>query len=469
MAFAGSLLGPSSRAALAQSHYWSENFGNESILLNGAVIGSVTDPGAVFYNPARLIHQKDLALLSGAKVYEWTRTRVDNPLRPGDNLENSGFRGVPSFVVGSFSIPGLDGHQFAYGVLTRHRSRVRFSYREEGGLLLPDIEDLDLFVGFTDFETEFRDDWFGLSWAHPVSEGFSVGASLFYFDRAFARTARVDLRGIDVVGDAATVQVERSYQVKDKGLVGKAGVAWQRGRASAGLSVTLPYWAFADKGFVRFDDFTLGLPDSTGTRVSRLQSLEQGGLPVEWKTPWSVGLGFGWASGDWQFHSAAEYFAAVPVHVVLETDPGSGGMSAGLPIEYTVLDQRKAVFNVGAGVRWDGSDHLSLFGSVATNGSAAPDSLVEFTALDTLVYQTTLETDYVLVGGGVSVSTPWADFTLGATWQGGRDDVARAVQAPSPTPGEEDDDPVVRLDQWRFLAGFSIPMVDDLLGGVVGR
>lgn len=41
------LLGVGRSPAAAQSHYWSDHFGNESILLNGVVIGSVTDAGAI--------------------------------------------------------------------------------------------------------------------------------------------------------------------------------------------------------------------------------------------------------------------------------------------------------------------------------------------------------------------------------------------------------------------------------------
>ena len=35
-------------AAAQEAHYWSEQFGNRSMLLGGAVIGSVFDLGAVF-------------------------------------------------------------------------------------------------------------------------------------------------------------------------------------------------------------------------------------------------------------------------------------------------------------------------------------------------------------------------------------------------------------------------------------
>jgi hypothetical protein len=448
------------------AHYWGDHFGTESMLLSGAVIGSVTDPGAVFYNPARLLHQEDPAILSSVKTYEWTTTSVKDGLGEGEDLKTSRFRGAPGFVVGTFRIPSLDDHQFAYGILTRHRNRVGFTARDERNSVLPILPGQDRFIGFTEFEISWQDEWFGLSWAYAVSDDVSLGASAFYFDRDLTRRAKIDFRGINEVGDGATFQEERSYTVKDKGLVAKGGLAWRRGRLSAGLTFTLPYWAVSGKGTVRFDDFVLGVPDSEGMSANRLRTLQEGGLPMEWKTPWSIGAGAGWASGDWQLHVAAEYFSPVSSHVLLTAASTAGDASD--PITYTVIEERKSVLNGGGGVRWSGAGDVSVFGSIVTNFSSAPDEVVDFTELEDTVNHTTLQTDFILFGGGVSLATRWADLTLGVSWQAGSDDQPRAIDLPTgePAVGESS---VVHLSDWLFLVGFSIPLFDNLLGDAVER
>jgi hypothetical protein len=462
----GALLGAAPSGAGAQlAHYWGDHFGNESVLLNGAVIGSVTDAGAVFYNPARLLHQTSPSLVASAKLYEWTSIRIKDGLGVGRDLKDSRFGGAPGFLVGTFTLPFLEGHQFAYGVMTRHRFSANTALRDEaGGDVIPSLPGEESFVGINDLQTNFKDDWMGLSWAYPLGDDLSVGATLFYFERSSSRLARFDLKAINETLQAQTLEVERSYGVRDKGLVAKLGLAWRRGDWSLGVSSTLPYWALTSKGTIRYENFGVGLHDSTGAPIDNvLESSIQGGRPAEWKTPWSFGGGVGWTAGEWQLHVAAEYFTAVPRHVLTEADTTELGQSTGAPIEYTVFEERKGVLNGGVGVTWSPSGDLSVFGSVVTNNSSAPDSAVGFTELQPEVSHTSQTMDFLLYGGGVSFHTRWADFTIGATRQASRERQPREFEFPDETPSPDDGLTTFEFDQWRFLIGFSVPFIEERL------
>lgn len=462
----GSAVGISAQSA----HYWGSQFGNESVLLSGTVIGSVTDLGAVFYNPARLLYMDAPAFVVSAKVYEWTSIRVEDGLGAGEDLDQTTFGGAPGFLGGTFTLPFLEGHQFAYGFLTRERGGFDYFLRDESsGDLIDFLPGDDHFVGFVDVESELKDDWIGLSWAYPLSERLSLGATGFYFNRSSGRLVNVDLRAIGEAQDAAGIQGERSYRVNDQGLLGKFGIAWQGESLSLGLTTTTPYWSALSSGSIRYENFQTGIPtDDGGTFENILESSVQTDLSVEWKTPWAVGIGLGWRSGKWLLHAAAEYFSDVPRHTLIQADPVPG-QSTGEPIDFTVVEERSAVLNGGVGARWTRSENFAAFASIATNFSAAPDSAIRITRLEPVSNHTALQMDFILLGGGISFHTKWADLTIGATWQASNEPARRLLNLPDEDATEPDGDrATVKIDQWRFLFGFSFPFAEDLGAGLGG-
>lgn len=57
--------------SLAQdTNYWSNQYGPRSMLLGGAVIGSVTDMSATYYNPGALGYIENPELLLSANTYQ---------------------------------------------------------------------------------------------------------------------------------------------------------------------------------------------------------------------------------------------------------------------------------------------------------------------------------------------------------------------------------------------------------------
>ncbi len=134
-----------------------------------------------------------------------------------------------------------------------------------------------------------------------------------------------------------------------------------------------------------------------------------------------------------------------------------------------MVEEREAVLNGGVGARWSKSENFAAFASIATNFSAAPDSAIRITRLEPVSNHTALQMDFVLLGGGVSFHTRWADLTIGATWQASSEPAQRLLNLPDegePDPGS--DLATVKVDQWRFLFGFSFPFAEDLGAGLGG-
>ena len=96
-----------------EGNYKFENFGNQSVLLNGSVTGSVADLGLTYYNPARLGLIENPSFTIGGKAYEWSRYYFEDILETDKNLSANQFGGIPATLAGTFSFKKLPGHKFA--------------------------------------------------------------------------------------------------------------------------------------------------------------------------------------------------------------------------------------------------------------------------------------------------------------------------------------------------------------------
>ncbi len=83
------------------AHYWTEQFGNRSMLLSGSVIGSVEDLGTVFYNPSRLASEQTSSFLISAKALQLVTIKVKDGIGKAD-LSNNRFGSTPTLIAGSF-------------------------------------------------------------------------------------------------------------------------------------------------------------------------------------------------------------------------------------------------------------------------------------------------------------------------------------------------------------------------------
>ena len=68
------------------SHYWNIQYGTRSTLLGGAVIGSVTDLSATYYNPGAVALFKDAGFILSARVYQLETITVEDAAGLGKEL-----------------------------------------------------------------------------------------------------------------------------------------------------------------------------------------------------------------------------------------------------------------------------------------------------------------------------------------------------------------------------------------------
>ncbi len=116
------------RSTAQDTHYWTHQYGTRSTLLGGAVIGSVIDLSATYYNPGALALIQDPELFLGAKIFDFTTVTVDNSLEEDTKLNSEDLKRAPSFFGGLLPFGFLGEHRLGYSFFTRQQ----FSVRVEG-------------------------------------------------------------------------------------------------------------------------------------------------------------------------------------------------------------------------------------------------------------------------------------------------------------------------------------------------
>ena len=207
------------------AHYWTEQFGNKSMLLGGTANACVEDLGLVFYNPGRLAQIENPAFVISAKIYELTNINIKDGLGEGNDLKKSNFGGAPNLVAGTFKVPFLKNHHFAYSLLTRFRYKNDFDIMAIDSLINKYIN----LNAKLKSNSSNQEEWYGLTWAKKLGPKFSIGISTFGVHTQSSASISLNLQGLKNDSVVSMVYLSRKLAYKTYGLLWKIGMAAECG------------------------------------------------------------------------------------------------------------------------------------------------------------------------------------------------------------------------------------------------
>lgn len=437
------------------------------MLLSGTVNASVADLGLVYYNPGRLGQIENPAFVINAQVYEWRTLKVEDGINDGVDLSKSNFGGVPSLVAGTFTIPFLKNHKFAYSFLRRQRTEVDFFVRvEEDGDVVEAIPGEELFNGKLGFNSNFKEEWIGLTWSYPFSEKFSVGLSNFISVLNKSNGLSLNMNALDEQNHVASLTIDRQYSYDNYGMVWKMGMALDLSKVNLGMTVTTPRVNFRGKGSTLFEDYLIGIDTSGDNSIDDAYIFNiQEDLNAKYRSPWAVGLGVGIPFKKAILHLSVEWFDKIPRYEIMQTSPFIG-QSTGDTLRFTLVEELDPVINYGIGLEYNISEKFSLYASFATDYSAVSSNITRFAELDSEANNSAFQADFFQFGGGFAINSKAVEITIGATYTGADQQFRRPIDFPD----EDDQDPVfdsertstLKFHQWRFILGFSFPFADKM-------
>lgn len=380
---------------LAQdSHYWTNQYGTESWLLGGAVVGSRTDLASTFYNPASLAFYPDTTALQTAISFNWSRTAIeakdlDLELRSGSSAP------LPTLVSVNLPIRLLGSRSLQLSFLKRTNVRMNLN----GISYTPSGVDTN-YVVTGSIIRELFDSWFGITWSRSFGTDHAVGIT-GYFSAVASTYSSALTTGIAGNGVSGATN-HTDYQTYDNiRFLAKAGYFYDGRPISLGLSITTPSLKlFNTFGEVRTSQTTI-LNDS----VITLYGNRQTGLEAQYRTPLSIAVGATWYAPKTTIFITVEWFDGLDSYSPLQPEPFTATIPAATVV-YGNTVKRYGIANVGIAMRQEMTATTSLYVSLIRDGSSlkatdeGDEAIVNYDLYHaTLGWQFTIDKTVITAGG----------------------------------------------------------------------
>jgi long-subunit fatty acid transport protein len=356
------------------THYWNLQYGTRSTLLGGAVIGSVSDMAATYYNPAALALFPAPEILLSGKVYQYSALSLNNGAGPGKDLTSSTIEAAPTLFAGSFTFDWLGDHTLSYSILTRQRMNFGIEGRR-GGTRDTDLGE-ELVAGELIANQELSDLWVGLTWAVKLNSKIAIGVTPYLSIRDQKTRKHAYTEILDQVGNVSAAIITQQFEYKNYRLLAKAGFGANFDPLTLGLSITTPSLSLSGSGSSLVNLINTG--ESTNDETAFIANFQQD-VTAQHHLPLAIGFGAGYRIGKHRLHFSAEWYDEVSHYNILDTENFIAQRS-GEAFSNRVDSELKSITNYGIGAEFSISEHLNLFISYVTDFSAAvPDTRTNLT------------------------------------------------------------------------------------------
>ena len=407
-------------AAAQDTHYWTYQYGTRANLLSGAVVGSVVDISAAYYNPGALALVEDISLIATQKVFELSNIDFDPSSGIDASLNDLRLDLAPGFFAGILPFHFLGNDVLAYSLFTRHLFRSNVTAVGQGDLReLSDSLSGDYFAT-TGIERELNETWVGLSYSSPFQDLMGLGITAYVSYRSQKGKSGFMFESLDDAGESFISLRDRGFSYWNAAILFKGGIAFDWLGASVGLTVTTPRINLFGDGKALLNR---SLFNSENVFIANYQD----GLASTYKTPWSVALGAAYKRESTTWHFTTEYFAPVGEFSVLSPDPFIA-QSTGDTIVVEFKQELDDVMNFGLGVEHTFRPYLSGYVSFRTDFSANVEASGETDNVGTANW------DIYFITAGAAFRLGSADLTAGLAFGWGSSEGALPDDPALPSP-----------------------------------
>ncbi len=370
--------------------FWDQAVGGKTALLGGVAVGGVRDYSATFYNPGALSFLTKKSMNVNFNMYGIKDFSFINGGGPDIDSRYTRVSLYPASLAGPLPFIGDSTNRFSYMIYANGYSYVRISERFEGySDVIPTRTQTNLFEGDEFLINQGKIDALlsevsvGFGYSKKISDNVGLGVTLLGAYRDQTKIRYESYVAYDTLYQrAATSDVYIDLDYWAVRFSAKFGVAAEFDNLKLGATITTPSFAVkkfsggTDQASVTSNNVVV---DTAGAQIDIIASDRQEGLPVNYRSPFSIAAGIEYTfSEQTKIHFAAEWFAPLSTYVVMQ--PESGDFILNNPITVRpidsaellkVYDSMKSLFNVGIAFEHKLSDSFSGYAAIRTDFSNA--------------------------------------------------------------------------------------------------
>ncbi|MBT8382175.1 MAG: hypothetical protein KJO59_07445 [Ignavibacteria bacterium] len=347
-----------------ETYYWNVTYGTRSTLLGGAVIGSVSDLSATYYNPGAVALFEDVQFILSAEVYQYENFTIKDGAAEGLDLNFSTITPSPSFLAFDLDFDFLGTDRLAISLLTRQSADFEFSSRIIDSIdVIGSSPGKESFAGGFVTEKKFDDIWGGVTYSTKLSELVGVGITGYLAYIPLRKEGETILQALSSQGDIASFTNIENYRFNSLRALVKFGIGIDLRPLTLGLTLTSPSLSITGSGSVGTHTFLSGV-DST-----IFQSNYQDDVKAEYKNPLSVGVGGAYQFGKFNLHLSAEWFDKIDSYIVLDSEPYVS-QGSGEQLINDLTHEAKSIINYGLGLDYIINKEFFISAGFTTDFSA---------------------------------------------------------------------------------------------------
>lgn len=347
-----------------ENNYWNIQYGTRSTLLGGAVIGSVSDLSATFYNPGAIALFPDVKFILSAQVYQLDNYKIKDGAAKGKDLDYSSVVPSPNFVAFDFDFNFLGDDRLAFSILTRQNANLEFSTRIIDSIdVIPSSPGKENFAGGISLDKKFNDVWGGITYSTKLSEKLGLGITGYVSYRSHRIESITILQALQSNGEIASYTDIINYRFTNCRALFKAGLGLNFNPLTLGLTVTSPSLNLFGSGSVGTHLFVSGIDTTV------FDSNYQDDVKSNFNSSWAIGIGGAYKFWEIKLHLSAEWYNAIKKYYVLDTAPYIS-QSSGELLTNDLTHEAKSIINFGVGLDYFAEEGLIFSFSVTSDYSA---------------------------------------------------------------------------------------------------